>query len=102
MGAVLEVGDGRLANPEDAGHVHVEAALPRGLIELLHRSLDVDARVVDDDVDAAEPLGDRGERRANRIPAGHVAGEATGAASGRGELGGELFNRTEIDVERGD
>src|ERR1019366_6844037 len=60
---------------DHAEHVHLEDPPPLVVVVVLYRADGADARVVDQDVDAAERLGGRADRGSHRGVVRHVSDE---------------------------
>ncbi len=85
------MGQGGAGGADDTEDVDLVDAAPLLVGVVLDGALRADARVVDEDVEAAERLGGLGDRGPDRVVVGHVGADA-------GQRGGHL----RVEVEAGD
>jgi hypothetical protein len=91
----------RLGHPHDAVDVDVEDVLRLPDGELLGGAVGADAGVVDQDVDAPEPVDHLLDHRGDRFVAGHVEVEV-GHPGGRGDSRGVAGGSDHLETRAGE
>src|SRR5581483_5522349 len=100
--AALHGGMDRLAAQEGAGEIGVDHARPLVVLEQIRRLADVDAGIVDEDVDAAEFARHASDHGIDRIPVGDVGGHGNRLDATGCEIGYRLLGFRRIAPDNGE